>query len=69
MEGQQKTHKEELKVDFQACNLDLFFVYIPLSDLKELSQLHLLVPETKKKRKKAVAKTEATQMQHIAKVT
>lgn len=47
---QWKIDTEVLRVDFQACTLDLSFVYILLLGLKEFSQPHLFVPETREKK-------------------
>jgi len=51
-------------VDFQACTLDLSFVYILLLGLKEFSQPHLFVPEARKEKQQLQIKTETTEMQH-----
>lgn len=56
--------KQELKVDFQACTLDLSFVYILPLDLKEFSQPHLFVPEARAEKQQLQIKREVTEMQH-----
>lgn len=51
-------------MDFQACTLDLSFVYILLLDLKAFSQPHLFAPEARKEKQQLQIKTEITEMQH-----
>lgn len=59
---QWKIDKEALKVDFQACTLDLSFVYILLLGLKEFSQPHLFVPEAREKKQQLQIRVEITKV-------